>query len=237
MFLFNSLLLLQACRVFANTEKVIFLGPSKLQVPAAHPTLEDLQLESISPKHWALRTHIQAEFPTNSSQYGQTSWYLLNRLQEGQRYEVRICWAATQPTSFLLDTFDLPTVFETPELITSLAQYSETRQREVMEDLQPTESQGEKKSKTHNELSSTLFLRVFAAADYYTTNKTLMEQVPPVYVDIILDPFVFNVFPRSLVPTAAYITLIAIGSWYLAKYINGWLNTLPIEQISQKKKL
>ncbi|PVH82912.1 hypothetical protein DL98DRAFT_413996 [Cadophora sp. DSE1049] len=237
MFVFTLLLLLQTCRVFANTEKVIFLGPSSLQVPAAHPTLEDLQLESISPKHWALRTHIQAEFPTNISQYGQTSWYLLNRLQEGQRYEVRICWAATQPTSFRLDTFDLPTVFETPELITSLAQYSETRQTEVMEDLQPKESQGEKKSKTHDELSSTLFLRVFAAADYYTTNKTLMEEVPPVYVDLILDPFIFNVFPRSLVPTAAYITLIAIGSWYLAKYISGWINTLPNERSSQKKKL
>jgi len=81
-----------------------------------------------------------------------------------------------------------------------------------MEDLQPMESQGEKNSKVHDEVSSTLFLRVFAAADYFTTNKTLMEQVPPVYVDIILDPFIFNIFPRSLVPTAAYIMLIAIGS-------------------------
>ncbi|KAK0127747.1 hypothetical protein ONS96_007260 [Cadophora gregata f. sp. sojae] len=237
MFLFSSLLLLQVCHVLANTEKVIFLGPSSLQVPAAHPTLEDLQLDSISPKRWALRTHIPAEFPTNASQYGQVSWYLLDRLQEGQRYEVRICWAATQPTSFRLDTFDLPTVFETPELITSLAQYSETRQTEVMEDLQPVESQVEKKSKAHDEVSSTLFLRVYAAADYYTTNKTLMVQVPPVYVDLILDPFIFNVFPRSLVPTAAYITLIAIGSWFLAKYISGWISALPNEQSSQKKTL
>lgn len=95
MLLFSSLLLLQACHVFANTEKVIFLGPSNLQVPAAHPTLDDLHLESISPKHWSLRTHVEAEFPSNASEYGQTSWYLLERLQEGQRYEVRICWAAT----------------------------------------------------------------------------------------------------------------------------------------------
>ena len=67
-----------------------------------------------------------------------------------------------------------------------------------MEDLQPMESQGEKNSKVHDEVSSTLFLRVFAAADYFTTNKTLMEQVPPVYVDIILDPFIFNIFPYEL---------------------------------------
>ncbi|KAH7370727.1 hypothetical protein BKA65DRAFT_22979 [Rhexocercosporidium sp. MPI-PUGE-AT-0058] len=236
MFLFCSLLLLQACCVFANTEKTIFLCPSHLQVPATHPTLDDLHLESISPKHWSLRTYVQAEFPSNFSGYGQESWYLLEKLQEGQRYEVRICWAATQPTSFRLDTFDLPTVFESPELITSLAQYSETRQIELMEDFQPTESQGEKATHAHDGLSSTLFLRVLAAADYYTTNKTLMEQVPPVYVDIILDPFIFNVFPRSLVPTAAYIVLIAIGSWYLAKRISGWMSSLSATESSQKKE-
>lgn len=106
-----------------------------------------------------------------------------------------------------------------------------------MADFPPTESQGEKDTTTHDELSSTLFLRVFAAADYYTTNKTLMEQVPPVYVDIILDPFIFNIFPRSLVPTAAYIILIAIGSWYLAKHISGWLNNLSTNESSHKKKL
>jgi len=92
------LLLLLLCRVqsaIANTEKVIFLGPSSLQIPVQHPTLEDLQLEALTPQLWSLRTHIQAEFPTNTSRYGQSSWYLLHGLQEGQRYEVRICWAAT----------------------------------------------------------------------------------------------------------------------------------------------
>ncbi|KAL2066531.1 hypothetical protein VTL71DRAFT_2602 [Oculimacula yallundae] len=237
MFLFSSLLLLQAFHVFANTEKTIFLGPSNIQVPVAHPTLEDLQLQTLSPKHWSLRTHIQAEFPNNASEYGRTSWYLLDRLQEGQRYEVRVCWAATQPTSFRLDTFELSTAFESPELITSLAQYSEIRRTEAMEDLQPMESQAERRSNHLNELSSILLLRVFAAADYYTMNKTLMEQVPPVYVDIILDPFIFNVFPRSLVPTAAYIILVAIGSWYLSKAVSGWVNRLSANENLQKKKM
>lgn len=140
-----------------------------------------------------------------------------------------------QPTSFRLDTFDLPTVFETPELITSLAQYSETRQSKVIEDPQPSISQVEKKSNRYNNLSSILFLQVFAAADYYTTNKTLMEHVPPVYVDIILDPFIFNVFPRSLLPTAAYIILVAIGSWYLAQHISQCMNNLSKHGDSDKK--
>lgn len=92
-------LLLQVCTVFANTEKVIFLGPSSLQVPVEHPTLENLNLEPLSPQHWTLRTHIRAEFPTDSLKHGQASWYLLHRLEEGRRYEVRICWAATVSTS------------------------------------------------------------------------------------------------------------------------------------------
>ena len=94
----SLLLLLQTYSVFANTEKVIFLGPSSLQVPVQHPTLEDLNLEALSPQHWTLRTHIRAEFPTNSSERGHASWYLLHRLEEGRRYEVRICWAATVST-------------------------------------------------------------------------------------------------------------------------------------------
>ena len=45
-----------------------------------------------------------------------------------------------------------------------------------------------------------LFLRVRAAADFFTTNKELMSSPPPVDVDLILDPYVSNVFPRSLGP-------------------------------------
>jgi hypothetical protein len=95
MLLLLMFFLLQVHCTIANTEKVIFLGPEHLHVPLGHPTLEDLQLEALSPQHWTLRTHIEAEFPSESSKYGHSSWYLLHRLQEGQRYEVRICWAAT----------------------------------------------------------------------------------------------------------------------------------------------
>jgi len=233
------LLLLQACVVFSNTEKVIFLGPSQLQVPVQHPTLQDLHLQALSAQHWSLRTHIRAEFPTSSSKQGQSSWFLLNGLQEGRRYEVRICWAATQPTSFRLDTYDLQTVFDSPELITSLAQYSETRQPEAIEfdDREPSITTKREKAKpARDEVSSALFLQVFAAADYYTMNKTLMEHVPPVFVDMILDPYIYNVFPRSLVATASYIILLAIGSWYLSKYIRKWFQNLAQSNIHPERK-
>jgi hypothetical protein len=74
-----------------------------------------------------------------------------------------------------------------------------------------------------NELQSVLLLQILAAADYYTTNRILMEHVPPVFVDIILDPYLLNVVPQSLVPTGVYLIVVAISSWYLAKFIARWL--------------
>jgi hypothetical protein len=96
MALFVPLLLILCIQfVIGNTEKAIFLGPTSLQIPTERPTLEDFQLQTLSPQQWSLRTHIQAAFPTNLSSCGHSSWFLLHRLKEGQRYEVRICWAAT----------------------------------------------------------------------------------------------------------------------------------------------
>lgn len=223
----------------ANTEKVIFLGPSALQIPVAHPTLSDLHLSTLSPQHHTLRTHIDADFPASSSRYGQSSWYLLQGLEEEQRYEVRVCWAATDPTSFRLNTYDLTAVFETPELITSLAQYSETRQP-VFNDVQdhiPKISHADIKYKhKRDDVSSTLFLQIYAAADYYTMNQTLMENVPPVLVDIILDPYIFNILPRSLVPSIAYVILLAVGSWYASKYVMDWMCTIGANELKSEKK-
>lgn len=66
---------------------------------------------------------------------------------------------------------------------------------------------------------SVLFLRVRAAADYYSNDKALMENVPPVAVDLILDPFLWNVFPRSLVPTAGWILVVAAVAFVIARWV------------------
>lgn len=89
------LLLLQALVVFANVEKILFFGPSSLTISTEHPTLSDLKLHALSPQHTKVRTQLSAGFPTNSSRWGVASWVLLHNLSEGQRYELRICWAAT----------------------------------------------------------------------------------------------------------------------------------------------
>jgi len=81
---------------------------------------------------------------------------------------------------------------------------------------------------------SVLLIQIFTAADYYTWNQTLMENVPPVWVDIILDPFILNVFPRSLLPTAGYLVVLAVAAWYMAKFIAQWL--MVVARIDEKKK-
>lgn len=128
-------------------------------------------------------------------------------------------------------------VFQTPELITSLAVYSELRRSQA----RPSEDQLSRKSKSFKisehaseDLHSVLLVQIYAAADYYTTNQALMEHVPPVLVDIILDPYLLNVFPRSLVPTATYLVILAISGWYLAKYIAKWLKV--VARTDQRKK-
>lgn len=48
-----------------------------------------------------------------------------------------------------------------------------------------------------------------------------MKNVPPVSVDLILDPFLWNVFPRSLVPTAIWIVVVAVVAGFVAKWVSG----------------
>ncbi|KAH8907178.1 hypothetical protein BR93DRAFT_682445 [Coniochaeta sp. PMI_546] len=218
-YLLLGALYIQSC--LANVEKTIFLGPATVNIPQQHPTLEDLHLDVLTPDTWSLRTKLAADFPNDKAPDGKTSWFLLDNLTPSQRYEVRVCWPATQPTSFALETYPLPTVWETPELITSLAEYAYSRQPaaddEVASPSRPATGHGE---------ASVLFLRITAKADYFTTNATLMSDVPPVDVDIILDPFVQNVLPRSLVPTVGYIVVVAAVSFFVAKFVLRFLQSI-----------
>lgn len=227
-------------QVLANTEKAIFLGPQTVNIPSAKPNLDDLYIDILTPSNWSIRTHIEAEFPSESNQAGKSTWLLLDNLTEGQRYELRVCWAATQPTAFVINTYELPAVFEDPELISSLFEYSMSRQPEL-------DSDDEQKPRVHEQAAdeegerhaSVLFLQILAAADYFTANKTLMSQVPPVFVDIILDPYVYNVLPRSLIPTIGYIVVVAVVSFFLAKRIVSWIRGYvahPVDPDNKTKK-
>ncbi len=41
--------------------------------------------------------------------------------------------------------------------------------------------------------------------------------------NLVLDPYILNVFPRTLLPTAVYIVILLVGSWFLSDSIWNWL--------------
>nr|OQO29136.1 hypothetical protein B0A51_02720 [Rachicladosporium sp. CCFEE 5018] len=110
--------------------------------------------------------------------------------------------AAVQPTAFKIRSYEISEVFDTPDLIQNLALYA------ARPDRRPHNSSI---ALTADGKESLLFLRVQATADFFTTNTTRMLDPPRVDIDLILDPYLWNVFPRSLGPTAAYIVVLATG--------------------------
>jgi len=114
-----------------------------------------------------------------------------------------------QPTNLWLDVYNTSHVFDTPDLIQSLAVFSEGQQ--TIESPQRTGGEALKES--------LLFLHVQAAADFFSTNRTLMNSPPAVDVELILDPYLANAIPRSLLPTAVYVVALAVGSWILSGMI------------------
>jgi hypothetical protein len=80
--------------VWGNTEKTIFLGPSPIDIQSTYPQLNILHLAPLNPDNFTIRTHLKAGFP-NEFGDGEPSWFVLHNLTAGQRYEVRVCWAAT----------------------------------------------------------------------------------------------------------------------------------------------
>ena len=79
-----------------NVEKTIFLGPEAIHIPKhSQPNLDALRLGVLSPKHTSRRLQLTASFPNPILPQGTPAWFLLYGLTPGQRYEVRICWAAT----------------------------------------------------------------------------------------------------------------------------------------------
>ncbi|KAE8152456.1 hypothetical protein BDV25DRAFT_67961 [Aspergillus avenaceus] len=233
MFLHYLSFLLTFCLVaYANVEKTIFLAPHTLTVPTVDPTLDDLGLERLSPTNPVLRTKLNASFPTTESQ-GTESWYFLEHLTPGRRYEVRICWLATQPTAFSLDTHTVTQAVETPDIFSSITFYSQARLAS------PSNVVPRQPSTIHDQAptsDSVLFLRVTAAADYFSLDQSLMENVPPVVADIILDPFLFNVFPQSLIPTACYISLVACLAVFIGRWVLGQFDKAIDSTIGQKDK-
>ncbi|KAM0209871.1 hypothetical protein ACHAPA_009346 [Fusarium lateritium] len=217
----------------ANAEKTIFTAPASIPIPQQKPSLADLRLPALTPDASQIRTNISRVFPSEPKHYasGAATWVLLDNLNPGQRYEFRVCWAAIQPTGFELNVYEVDTVWQTPELIQSLAGYAFSRQDQETELHEEPPREGERERD-----ASLLLLHIKASADYFTDDVALMKDPPPVLVDLILDPYLFNVVPRSLVPTAGYIVLISVVAWFVAGFIATKLQIIAITDNADKKK-
>lgn len=145
-----------------------------------------------------------------------------------------------EPTAFSMEVYELNQVWETPELMVSLANYAFARLPEP--DLEGRNSDTKSQSPEHasgERTASVLLLHIQAAADYYSHREDLMNSPPPVLTDLILDPYLFNVLPRSLVPTVGYIIVVAIVTWFVARWVAAALQAVadePDASVSKKSR-
>ncbi|ERS99464.1 uncharacterized protein SPSK_03564 [Sporothrix schenckii 1099-18] len=213
-------LLVGAVFVAANTEKAIFVaGDGQSRRPgggdADRIALSGIasSLPRLTPDRNAWRTSLPAAFPwADNFPTNGTTWLLLDELTGGQRYELRVCWAASQPTDFSVDVFDLATVAATPALSASLASFVERGPGTTATPSTPS---------TTMTTATASLLRIVAAADFVAADRAAMhpDRVPPVLTDIILDPYLFNAVPHSLLPVVAAIVVVAGASAWLARRV------------------
>ncbi|QIX02167.1 hypothetical protein AMS68_007684 [Peltaster fructicola] len=205
----------------ANTEKIIFTAPTKSKLPDTKPGIDFLNIESLSSLDQSLQTSLAVRFTNETQPTGTDHWYLLRNLQERQRYELRICWSATQPTRFDLDIYTIANVFDEPHLIQTL---NRVLQRPKPRSAHSGKPEGDSRPPTVYD--SVLFLHIRAAADYFSSNRTLMQFPPAVDVDIVLDPYIGGIFPQSLLSTAVYLVVLAILGWAASQVV--WHSLKPV---------
>lgn len=139
-----------------------------------------------------------------------------------------------EPTAFTLDTYPLTTVLSTPALLQSLTQNAKSihqHQPHQIED-QPSKNS----SPNNDDENSVLLLRVLAAADYFSHHSSLMKDPPPVLVDLILDPYLYNVLPQSLLPTVCYLVVVGLVSWFVAQWAASSLTAIASSAKSDQIK-
>lgn len=88
--------------VRANTEKVVFLAPDAAEISSRHDSLNDVRLEVLTPSadSSSIRTILTPSLPTEEDLVGTASWFVLYNLTTAQRYELRVCWAASVSQRF-----------------------------------------------------------------------------------------------------------------------------------------
>ncbi|KHN95851.1 GPI-Mannosyltransferase II co-activator, Pga1 [Metarhizium album ARSEF 1941] len=195
--------------VAGNVEKIIFTGPPSSPTASSNPALSSLNINTLTHDELSVRTNLDRIFASEETGFrGQPSWILVTNLTENRRYEFRVCWSALEPNRFDMEAYTLETVVRDPRLLRSLNAYAASRPS-----VQTT------KHSTIGSESRSLLVEIHSAADYFTDNAELMTRPPPILVDFILDPFLFNVLPQSLLPTVGYLSLLGIVTWFVGRWV------------------
>lgn len=147
---------------------------------------------------------------------------------------------AQQPTAFWLYTHTLTDVLEDPILLASLNMYSyaHSADLETSRFLEPSQRIQSSQRRSPVNSVSVLFLQIFAAADYYTLDQALMSKVPSVPADLILDPYLMNVLPESLLSTMLYISALAMAAWVLSGFFwTALADTIRNKPVNEHRKM
>ncbi|KAI5303142.1 hypothetical protein KEM56_007866 [Ascosphaera pollenicola] len=226
------------CLASASIEKTIFIAPPKTPLSAKEANLAS-SLSWLMPDSHMKRTHIPVIFSPLDAERpaGTETWFYLSELTPGQRHEVRVCWLATQPTEFWLDAFTIDEVRESLALNASIESFIASEQGQKQLDGKSADIGTKVNSENVLAISSSLFLRLIAAADYFTLNETLMQSPEPVHVDLILDPFLANIFPRSLVPVGIYISIVAVIAWFVSGIIWKFISGISDSDVAVQEKM
>ena len=109
-------LLLLIISASANVEKIVFMHNNPQAVEPKPLPHNAKHLEVLSPSNPSLRRDIHATFASSEA------WLLLEGLQQGSRYEVRVCWSATVSHGNALHGFVqiLPYFFESKIFLSNL---------------------------------------------------------------------------------------------------------------------
>lgn len=212
----------------ANVEKVIFLlnPPPDPPLQLTRILSNLLRLNPNSPRLSTtldLTTNITGRERDAGGNGGigegeSTIWAVLEKLILGKRYEVRIIWAATEPAKFELEVF---TAVEVGEMgVEGLV-------------IQGEEKGGKEEGKeeaNNGALGSSqgivMYLRVLAKKDPYNPD--------PVKIELILDPFLWNILPESLLCIGVVVVLVAGAAWWVSGRVERWLSMVARQQRREK---
>uniref|UniRef100_A0A8H7NDU7 Uncharacterized protein n=1 Tax=Bionectria ochroleuca TaxID=29856 RepID=A0A8H7NDU7_BIOOC len=182
----SLLLLIGALTAFtsANVEKAIFLGPATVNIPLQKPTLSDLNLHTLTPETTGntIRTRLARQFPQEGIDPLLPGFSSTHSQRGRDTSSASAGLLLYEPTNFALDVFELNTVWDTPELIQSLAEYATSRQDDDEEaanpDPKPRVYRPAQDDNAGERQSSVLLLRIHATADYFTHDQELMKNPP-----------------------------------------------------------